>query len=193
MTSAEIEALVTSNERLVHYVIRRWGLTPPSGLDYEDLYQEGMLGLFEAATRYDTTKGTKFSTYAVPWVSGRIMQMLKYYSRHSVATTSLDCPISTEDGSGTFIDLLVGDDGSDWADQIDAKDVCARAARMEPLVLCALNGMRQTEIAYMFGLSQSIVSRRIRRALIAAKGGDTQLERVSRLGDQRLQDVPETA
>lgn len=35
---------------------------------YEDLVQSGILGLIEAHNRYDSSKGTKFSTYAYYWV-----------------------------------------------------------------------------------------------------------------------------
>lgn len=40
--------------------------------DYNDLVQEGMMGVMEAWGRYDTTRNNKFSTYAFFWARRRI-------------------------------------------------------------------------------------------------------------------------
>jgi RNA polymerase primary sigma factor len=50
------------------------------GLPFEDLLNEGNLGLIEAAHRYDPSKGTKFITYAIWWIR---KSMLKALSEHS--------------------------------------------------------------------------------------------------------------
>ena len=46
------------------------------GLAFEDLLNEGNIGLIEAAQRYDHTKGTKFITYAIWWVRKSILKAL---------------------------------------------------------------------------------------------------------------------
>jgi RNA polymerase primary sigma factor len=38
------------------------------GLDREDLFQWGVLGLMRAAEKYDLARGCEFSTYATPWI-----------------------------------------------------------------------------------------------------------------------------
>lgn len=43
------------------------------GVPFEDLLNEGNLGLLEAARRFDPTKGTKFITYAVWWIRKTIL------------------------------------------------------------------------------------------------------------------------
>ncbi len=50
------------------------------GLPFEDLLNEGNIGLIEAAHRYDATKGTKFITYAIWWI---LKSILKALSEHS--------------------------------------------------------------------------------------------------------------
>ena len=46
------------------------------GLPFEDLLNEGNLGLIEAAHRYDAGKGTKFITYAIWWIRKSILKAL---------------------------------------------------------------------------------------------------------------------
>ena len=50
------------------------------GLAFEDLLNEGNIGLIEAARRYDHTKGTKFITYAIWWVRKSILKALSEQS-----------------------------------------------------------------------------------------------------------------
>lgn len=40
--------------------------------DYDDLFQAGCLGLTKASIRFDNMRGTKFSSYAVPYILGEI-------------------------------------------------------------------------------------------------------------------------
>src|SRR3954462_10264897 len=59
------DRLGSSNLRLVASVARRH---VGRGLPMEDLLQEGVVGLIRAAEKYDWRRGTRFSTYAVPWI-----------------------------------------------------------------------------------------------------------------------------
>ncbi len=44
------------------------------GILYEDLVQEGTIGLWEAWKRFDPDKGAKFSTYATYWIKKCILE-----------------------------------------------------------------------------------------------------------------------
>ena len=50
------------------------------GLPFEDLLNEGNVGLIEAARRYDASKGTKFITYAIWWIRKSILKALSEHS-----------------------------------------------------------------------------------------------------------------
>ncbi len=50
------------------------------GLPFEDLLNEGNIGLIEAAHRYDASKGTKFITYAIWWIRKSILKALSEQS-----------------------------------------------------------------------------------------------------------------
>lgn len=46
------------------------------GMPLEDLRQEALIGLLMAYERFDPSKGTQFSTYAVYWIKKQILQAL---------------------------------------------------------------------------------------------------------------------
>jgi RNA polymerase primary sigma factor len=50
------------------------------GLPFEDLLNEGNIGLIEAAHHFDPTRGTKFITYAIWWIRKSILKALSQHS-----------------------------------------------------------------------------------------------------------------
>lgn len=47
------------------------------GIEYEDLYSAGCIGLMKAIRAFDTNRGVKFSTYAVPVILGEIKRLFR--------------------------------------------------------------------------------------------------------------------
>ena len=66
--------LIEQNLRLVHACARRFR---DKGVEYDDLYAAGCLGLTKAADRFDRSRGFRFSTYAVPVILGEIRQLFR--------------------------------------------------------------------------------------------------------------------
>src|SRR5215510_13752101 len=59
------QAMIEGNLGLVHALARGFS---GSGVAYDDLVQEGTIGLARAVERFDHGRGTKFSTYAAWWI-----------------------------------------------------------------------------------------------------------------------------
>ncbi len=71
MTKAE---LVESNLGLVHACAARFR---DKGIEYDDLYAAGCLGLTMAVGRFEPERGLKLSTYAVPVILGEIRRLFR--------------------------------------------------------------------------------------------------------------------
>ncbi len=69
-----INMLVEHNLRLVETIAKRYS---EKGLSFDDLRQEGSLGLTVAASKFDPDKGYKFSTYAGWWINQYIQRAIE--------------------------------------------------------------------------------------------------------------------
>ena len=66
--------IVEENTGLVWCIVRRF---TGRGTELEDLFQIGSIGLLKAVDHFDTSFEVKFSTYAVPMISGEIKRFLR--------------------------------------------------------------------------------------------------------------------
>jgi RNA polymerase sigma factor for flagellar operon FliA len=72
-----VEELVRRNIPLVEHIVSRVAGRFPRGVDRDELVQVAMVGLVEAARRYDPARGAAFSTYAGRRVEGAILDALR--------------------------------------------------------------------------------------------------------------------
>lgn len=68
------EKLINENYGLVHSCANRFR---GRGVEYEDLFQAGCIGLIKAADNFDADRGFAFSTYAVPVILGEIKRIFR--------------------------------------------------------------------------------------------------------------------
>lgn len=92
------ENLIENNYGLVHACANKFR---GRGVDYDDLFQAGCVGLIKAADNFDKSRGFAFSTYAVPVILGEIKRIfrdggtvkigrsLKEKARHAMQTKEL--------------------------------------------------------------------------------------------------------
>ena len=66
--------LVEENTGLVWCIVKRFC---NRGVEAEDLFQVGSIGLLKAIDKFDLSFDVKFSTYAVPMISGEIKRFLR--------------------------------------------------------------------------------------------------------------------
>lgn len=68
------QVVISENIGLVHACAKKF---KSRGIEYDDLFQAGCVGLIKAADAFDTARGVKFSTYAVPVILGEIKRLFR--------------------------------------------------------------------------------------------------------------------
>ncbi|MDE6203984.1 MAG: sigma-70 family RNA polymerase sigma factor, partial [Lachnospiraceae bacterium] len=68
------EVLIEQNLGLVRHIVKRFS---GRGYETEDLFQIGVIGLIKSIDKFNTSYDVKFSTYAVPLITGEIKRFLR--------------------------------------------------------------------------------------------------------------------
>lgn len=68
------DKMIEDNIGLVHSIANRF---KGRGVDYDDLFQSGCVGLIKAVDNFDESRGFAFSTYAVPVIMGEIKRIFR--------------------------------------------------------------------------------------------------------------------
>ncbi len=73
-STLERDRFIEENLGLVHSLCKRF---TGRGIEYDDLYQAGCIGLIKATDAFDKGRGVCFSTYAVPVIMGEIRRLFR--------------------------------------------------------------------------------------------------------------------
>ena len=77
MTESERRRLIEEHLPLVKIIALKIVSRLPAGIELNDLIHSGVIGLIDAASRFDPAKGVKFATYASVRVRGAILDELR--------------------------------------------------------------------------------------------------------------------
>lgn len=97
--NGEFNEVITQNLGLVHACARRY---TGRGIEYDDLYQAGCLGLIKAARAFDSERQVRFSTYAVPVILGEIKRLFRDGGSVKVSRSLKELGIKASRISGEF-------------------------------------------------------------------------------------------
>ena len=176
--SGDIDArnkLIEHNLRLVAHIMKKYYT---QSADQDDLISIGTIGLIKGVSTYRPDKGVRLATYASRCIENEILMFFRS-SRKSAGDVSLSDTIET-DGDGnslSLMDILCTED--DMLDSISAKESytqlrsCVETALTprEAEIITLRYGLSgkppqpQREVAKLFGISRSYVSRIEKRAL----------------------------
>lgn len=85
------EEFLKKFENLVHFVLNSYksslsSIKRNTNLEYDDLYQLGIIGLLKAREKFDPSRGFQFSTYAIPMIKGEIQRALRDSNKIKVSS-----------------------------------------------------------------------------------------------------------
>lgn len=152
------ERLVTDNIGLVYSVARRF---LNRGYELEDLFQIGCIGLIKSIDKFDITYDVKFSTYAVPMITGEIKRFLRDDGMIKVSRTLKENAMKIRQAQENFI----------------------HENGREPTLLEVSNAVELTQEEVVEALDANIEVDSIYRTIYQSEGSDIQL--VDRLEEKQ--------
>ena len=157
------------------------------GADKEDIYQEGMIGLYKAIRDFNYEKSSTFKGFAELCVTRQIITAIKTATRqkHIPLNTyiSLNKPVSEDDSERTLLDILSTIKISDPEELIIVKE---EKARIENAIAKVLSDLEMEVLqSYLDGKSYQEIACDLDRQ---AKSIDNALQRVKRKLEKCLSD-----
>jgi len=170
------QQIILAYTNLVHYVIHHSKFISLNVVDERDYFQFGIEGLSEAIDRFDPNYGTKFETYAIQRIRGKILDELRKIQikprplgpgepEVQYSNVSLNSSNDSEDGYNLQEILPNNEDTpEDIYDKNEAKELLVRAIKnldeRERLVLTLYyyENLNYKEIAEVLGITISRVS-----------------------------------
>ena len=137
------DEFIEGNLPLVHKLANRFR---GRGVEYEELYAAGCVGLVKAVDRFEPERGLCFSTYAVPVILGEIRRLFR---------DGEPLPVPSASGEDALIDRLAL---RQCLSELSGED-------REILMLRYFRRKTQCETAQILGMTQVMVSRRERKLL----------------------------
>ncbi|WP_412733830.1 RNA polymerase sporulation sigma factor SigH [Heyndrickxia acidicola] len=163
-------------QRLVRAMSSRYFLR---GADREDIFQEGMLGLYKAIRDFKEEKGASFKSFASLCINRQLITAVKISTRQKHAplntSISLNKPLNEEDKDCTLLDIIPGDNGLGPEEMIIGQE---RANDLAGKIISMLSGLERKVLAlYLDGLTYEEMSEHLKQPL---KAIDNALQRVKR-------------
>ncbi len=176
-TSSRKKQIILNYIKLVHYVIHNSKFINLDILDDRDYFQFGVEGLSEAIDRFDPQYGTKFETYAIQRIRGKIIDELRKLqikprpvladkqNKVVYSNVSLNSPVDDEDGYLLY--EVIPDDSEipdETAEKNEAKELLAKAIKNLDerdrliITLYYFENLNYKEIAKVLSITVSRVS-----------------------------------
>ena len=159
------DEVVRANLRLVWSIAASYGTM----MDFEDMFQNGSIGLCKAVETFDVSRGTMFSTWALEQVrkyinigldnESRTVRMGAHFIKaqradianseevkYHYATSSVDAPIGNEDGEEkTLLDFMASDMSADNFSEVEDMRVKINS------LMKGLKGIEKSVVCGLFG------------------------------------------
>ena len=143
-TSARSE-LIEHNLRLVAHVVKKYYT---SNADTEELISIGTVGLIKAVSTFNSSKSTRFATYAAKCIDNEILMYFRS-AKKSARDVYLDEPVDVDkDGNSmSLMDIIAEDDN-----MVDRIDTMIKSRQLYGFVENSLDDREREIILYRYGL-----------------------------------------
>ena len=180
-----LDTLICKYQNFVRAKARSYFLI---GADREDIFQEGMIGLYKAIRDYDVDKLASFKGFAELCITRQIITAIKTATRqkHSPLNSyiSLDRPIYDEESERTLFDIIEGTEAVDPVELLMNREKFGDIEEKLSDVLSSLE--KQVLHLYLDGRTYQEISDEIGRHV---KSIDNALQRVKRKFEDLMKSI----
>jgi len=154
--------IIRQYEPLVHKTARKYSWMT-AGHSYDDLVQEGRLGIFKAVQKFQPERGYKFMTLAFPCVRGAVQGFARKEKKHPKFTSSYEALKRSMKLENPTQEIELRDDVPPETVKKIMSEVCGDLTSKRAQILCDKFGLfgheelRNCEIAEKYGLSKQAV------------------------------------
>lgn len=182
MANGSVEAkniLIERNLRLVAHIVKKYSMCE----EREELISIGTIGLIKAVSTYKMNKGYKLGTYAARCIENEILMYLRKLKKRQNDISLQDYTAVDKDGNQVSLEEKIADDEMSIEDMVglksELKEVFERIQtnlnEREKSIIAMRYGLgckskTQQEIADIYGISRSYVSRIEKAALLKLRG-----------------------
>lgn len=170
------ECLIERNLRLVAYIAKKYC---SGDKDMEDLISIGTIGLIKGIDSFDASKNIRLATYAARCIDNELLMMLRSEKKSAKDVYLYDSIGSDKEGNEIQLVDVIEYHDEDVVERLTTEDHVSQLARFMEEVLSdrekeilqmryGLQGQKektQREIASLYGISRSYVSRIEKKAL----------------------------
>ena len=162
--SSALSEVIVKTSPFVHILVKQFLNTSSNiGIERDDLFQEGMLGVLSAVKSFDCSRNISFKTYVAECVRNRLISVSRKRSENSVFTSetvSLENSADSIASSASVEEITIGKDRLDRIfEYINSK---LSKKELEVLKLF-LSGLSYEEIAERTGTSVKSVDNSLQR------------------------------
>ena len=158
----EQKKLAEENHSLIYFYARKYNI---SKKEFDDMYGILAIGLCKAARDYDESRGSAFSTVAMGYMLNECRNAYrcdKYKNgKLNICSYNNIFPLSDDDGTAEYINVIEGK--SDVWDDINLIEFNQFNEQLRKIAYLSYLGYNQQEIAKEMGITQSLVSRKLKK------------------------------
>lgn len=154
---------ITKHLRLVHHVIKKYRVFPPKGLDYDDLFQIGCIGLMSAAKKYEESdKKYTFASFAILYIRSELHREMMLYKRAKRTAKTVSVFERRDGDEVSILESIAGNDNTE--SEAIAKIIADELSEKDRIVGSMLvKGYTQKQIGKALAVSSQRISVKVKK------------------------------
>lgn len=157
---------VSTHIPLVRFLIKKRGIFPPIGYDYDDLVQIGCVGLLKAKHHYDREYGVTFATFSSTCIMNEFLMLIRKETlRSTIFNQAMRLEAEMQDGENLIISDMMGavETTESLYDYKELDRFLEPAPELQFIFrMYYIVGHTQKEIGEEMGVNQSLVSKALK-------------------------------